>query len=206
MVYRRTRKDEDYANYKGALNLATTKIRKSKRNFEKKLAGSIKNYNKSSYACVRSKQKVRDKVGPLENNSGHIISDLFQMGEVLCISAQFLPQKISAHFQFHLLKLRAVNQNRQLFVTPKIIVKKIKKMKENKSPGVDGIPTKLLNEIVEQISTPLAKLFILSLEEGIGPSERKEATITPLFKKGSMNKPDNYRPVSLTTVVVTTKN
>ena len=111
MVYRRTRKDEDYANYKEALNLATTEIRKCKRTFENKLAGSITNYNKSFYACVRSKQKVRDKVGPLENNSGHIISDLFQMGEVLCISAQFLPPKISAHFQFHLLKLRAVNQN-----------------------------------------------------------------------------------------------
>ena len=38
-------------------------------------------------------------------------------------------------------------------------------MKDNKSPGVDGIPPKLLKEIVELISTPLAKL---SLEEGIG--------------------------------------
>ena len=34
-VYRRTRKDEGYANYKEALNLATTEIRKSKRTFEK---------------------------------------------------------------------------------------------------------------------------------------------------------------------------
>ena len=34
-VYRRTRKDEDYANYKEALNLATTAIRKPKRTFEK---------------------------------------------------------------------------------------------------------------------------------------------------------------------------
>ena len=35
MVYRHTRKDEDYANYKEALNLATTEIRKSKRTFQK---------------------------------------------------------------------------------------------------------------------------------------------------------------------------
>ena len=41
----------------------------------------------------------------------------------------------------------------------------------------------------------------LSLEEGIVPSEWKEANITPLFKKGSRNKPENYRPVSLTPVV-----
>ena len=51
--------------------------------FEKKLAGNIKNYNKSCYAYVRSKQKVRDKVGPLENNSENIISDIFQMLDVL---------------------------------------------------------------------------------------------------------------------------
>ena len=35
MVYRRTRKDEDYANYKGALSLAITEIRNSKRIFKK---------------------------------------------------------------------------------------------------------------------------------------------------------------------------
>ena len=41
-VYRQTRKDEDYANYKEALTLDTTEIRKLKRTFEKKLAGNIK--------------------------------------------------------------------------------------------------------------------------------------------------------------------
>ena len=82
-----------------------------------------------------------------------------------------------------------------------MIAKKIKKMKDNKSPGVDGIPPKLLKESVDQISTPLAKWFNLSLEEGIVPSEWKEANITPLFKKGSRKKPENYRPVSLTSVV-----
>ena len=88
----------------------------------------------------------------------------------------------------------------QLYVTPVMIANKINKMKDNKSPGVDVIPPKLLKEIVEQISTPLAKLFNLSLEEGIVPSEWKEANITPL-RQGSRNKPENYRPVSLTSVI-----
>ena len=87
----------------------------------------------------------------------------------------------------------------QLFVTLEMIANKIKNMKDNKSPGVDGIPPKLLKEIVEQTSTPL--FFNLSLEEGIVPSERKEANISPLFKMGSRKNPENYRPVSLTSVV-----
>ena len=60
---------------------------------------------------------------------------------------------------------------------------KINNMKENKSPGVDGISPKLLKETVEQISTPLAHVFNMSLQEGIVPLEWKEANIIPLFKK-----------------------
>ena len=82
-----------------------------------------------------------------------------------------------------------------------MIAKTIKKMKDNKSPGVDGIPPKQLKEIVEQISTPLATWFNLSLQEGIVSADWNEANITPLFKKGSRNKPDNYRAMSLTSVV-----
>ena len=41
-VYRRTRKEEDYANYKEALNAATTEIKQSKRSYEQKLACNIK--------------------------------------------------------------------------------------------------------------------------------------------------------------------
>ena len=44
-------------------------------------------------------------------------------------------------------------------------------MKENKSPGVDGISPKILKETVEQISTPLAHVFNMSLQEGIVPLE-----------------------------------
>ena len=48
----------------------------------------------------------------------------------------------------------------QLIVTPEMVATKIKKtMKNNKSPGVDGIPPKLLKETVEQISIPLARVF-----------------------------------------------
>ena len=71
----------------------------------------------------------------------------------------------------------------QLILTPQMVAMKIREMKDNKSPGVDGIPLKLLLEIVEQISIPLATVFTLSLEKGILPLEWKETNIIPLFKK-----------------------
>ena len=133
------------------------------------MAGNIKNYSKSFYTYVRSKQKVRDKVGPLENNRGNIISDGFQMAEVLneYFSSVFTTEDISSlPVPFTKFEGSKSEHLGQLFVTPEMIAKKIKKMKDNKSPGVDGIPPKLLKEIVEQISTPLANLFNLALEEG----------------------------------------
>ena len=99
-------------------------------------------------------------------------------------SVQRLPKKILVHYQLLML-----------------VAKKIKAMKGNKSPGVDGIPPKLLMETVEQISIPLARVFNLSLKEAVVPFEWKEANIIPLFKKGSKNKSENYRPVSLTSVI-----
>ena len=45
------------------------------------------------------------------------------------------------------------------------------------------------------------RVFNLSLKEGVVPFEWKEANIILLFKKGSRNKSDNYRPVSLTSVI-----
>ena len=72
-------KDKVYEVYKEALNAATNEVRKSKRNF----AQNIKSDSKSFYAYVRSKQNVRDKVGPLEDNAGNIITQGFLMADEL---------------------------------------------------------------------------------------------------------------------------
>ena len=70
-VYKHTGTDKDYDAYKEAQNAATNEVRKSKRNFEHKLAQNIKSDSKSFYAYVQSKSNVRDKVGPLGDNAGN---------------------------------------------------------------------------------------------------------------------------------------
>ena len=88
----------------------------------------------------------------------------------------------------------------QLVVTPEVVASKINNMKENKSPGVGGISLKILKETVEQISTPLAHVFNMALQE---PTFRMERSKHYSFiqQKGSRNKSVNYRPVSLTSVI-----
>ena len=69
------------------------------------------------------------------------------MAEVLneCFSAVFTIEDISS-FPVPFTKFEGNKSEHlgQLFETPEIIAKKIKKMKDNKSPGVDGIPIQSL--------------------------------------------------------------
>ena len=203
-VYKHTGKDEDYEVYKEALYAATNEVRKAKRNVEHKLAQNIKSDSKSFYAYVRSKQNVRDKVGPLEDNAGNIITEGCLMAEELNVhfSSVFTREDTSS-LPVPETKFNGSEEEKlgQLVVTPEVVASKINNMKENKSPGVDGLSPKILKETVEQISKPLAHVFNMSLQEGIVPVEWKVANIIALFKKGSRNKSVNYRPVSLTSVI-----
>ena len=121
---------------------------------------------KSFYAYVRSKQNIQDKVGPLEDSAGNIISQVFNG----YLSSMFTKEDISslpvADAKFQEAKSDYLGP---LVVTPEMVAKKIKAMKNNNSPGVDGIHPKLLMETVEQISIPLARVFNLSLKEGVVP-------------------------------------
>ena len=114
------------------------------------------------------------RISLLEGSDGNIIIEGFLMAENLneYFGSVFTREDISAlpvpETKF---EGRESDYLRQLIVTPKMGAKKIRDMKDNKSPGVDGIPPKLLLEIVEQFSIPLATVFSLSLEKGIVPLE-----------------------------------
>ena len=59
----------------------------------------------------------------------------------------------------------------------------------------------MLFELRDQLVKPLTTLFKLSLETGVVPQDWREARVSPLFKKGKRDRPENYRPVSLTSIV-----
>jgi len=72
----------------------------------------------------------------------------------------------------------------------------------SKACGPDCIPGRLLKEGAPWLSEPLVALFNLSLKTGELPSDWTSANVTPVHKKGSKHCPKNYRPISLTSIVV----
>ncbi|KAF2357471.1 Reverse transcriptase domain [Trinorchestia longiramus] len=60
---------------------------------------------------------------------------------------------------------------------------------------------RILKETAKLISEHLTNIFNRSLETGIVPDDWKRANVTPIFKKRNKKIPDNYRPISLTSVI-----
>ena len=76
---RTTGNNDDYINYKEAFNATTKEIRSSKLMCEQKLTNNIKQDSKSSFAYIRSKQCVKDSIGPVKGNDGTVISNNKEM-------------------------------------------------------------------------------------------------------------------------------
>ena len=77
----------------------------------------------------------------------------------------------------------------------------LRQLDVNKATGSDGIPSRLLKEAAEQIAPSLTKLFNKSLQLGVVPSDWKLANLVPVFKKGKREHVENYRPISLLSVI-----
>ena len=80
------------------------------------------------------------------------------------------------------------------------IVKLLTQLKDHKACGPDLLPTKIPNEAAEPVYIFLKAIFVKSLSSGTLPRDWKLSNITPVYKKGDISKPTNYRPISLTCV------
>ena len=194
-----------YEKYVLKLKKCSKLSRIAKRNFEKKLATNVKNNSKSFFSYVRSKQRTKEKVGPLKDKGGEVIIDDR-------LAANLLNEYFSSVF---------TNENytnapvpKQIFkgniqsegllgieITEEMVANKLEKLDVNKCPGLDDMHPKLLFELRGELIKPLTKLFNISMKNGVVPLEWREAGVVPLFKKGNKSEPENYRPVSLTSLI-----
>ncbi len=88
-----------------------------------------------------------------------------------------------------------------IIITKEDVLKKLKHLKPNKSPGPDGHHPHVLRECADALAYPLSIILQKILDAGSLPQTWKDANVTPIFKKGKRSLPSNYRPVSLTSII-----
>ena len=80
------------------------------------------------------------------------------------------------------------------------IIRAIKKMKNGKAAGPDGIPAEALKADVETTADMLLPLFVKIWEQEETPTDWKDGHIIKLPKKGDLSSCENYRGVTLMSV------
>jgi Reverse transcriptase (RNA-dependent DNA polymerase)/Endonuclease-reverse transcriptase len=192
---------ELYSEYRSALNHA------KKTAEEKYLSGNLEDMLKTSqkqfWSFVKYKTKGQHSSVPaLKTQSGEMISDPKAKADLL--NAQFQsvftkepegdPPQLECKTQekFSLKDITLVKAG---------IVKLLMNLNQHKSPGSDGLSPKFLKLAPDELSNYLLLLFNQCLKLRKLPSQWKAANVTPIFKKGCRTAPENYRPISLTSVV-----
>ena len=187
--------------YKKARNKATRECRKAKIRMERKVAQQAKDNNKCFWSYIKDRNKVRTGVSDLLKADGSKTSSDSEKAQVLNDFFQSvfteepdgdLPNPPTFEFK---------EQLNDTEITVEEVKKLLSKMKIGKAAGPDNIPPILLVEAADTLATPVSIIFKKSLEHGQLPNEWKQANITPIFKKGSRTAANNYRPVSLTSVL-----
>ena len=63
--------------------------------------------------------------------------------------------------------------------------------------GHNRMHTQVLRELADVFAEPLFIISERSWRTGEVPEDWRKANVTPIFKKGKKEDPENYRPVSL---------
>ena len=74
-----------------------------------------------------------------------------------------------------------------------VVRKLLSKLNESKAAGQDNIPNKLLKMAGDKVAPSLTQIFTKSISTGVFPTEWKLARVSPIFKKGKRDDPNNCR-------------
>ena len=190
--------EERYLNYQKQVN---REVKEAKRKLEERLSKNIKEDRKGFYKYQRSTMKIKEAVGPIEDKDGNLLRDEKKMAEAF---GEFFKSVFTKEDTENIPEPEQVYRGTEeemltdVNITEERVLKKLKQINPTKAPGNDNINAAILKESAEEIAKQVTNIFRKSLDETDLPEDWKSSNITPIFKKDSRKKVDNYRGVHLT--------
>ena len=194
----KARLEQLIANIENALRLSH---QREKLADEARAIARIKTNPKYFYYHARKNSKIKTQIGPFEKE-GEIVHDPYEKAEILReqFESVFTGPDNNDHTDPNPATITESTLD-DISITEEDIAKQIKKMPISAAAGPDEIPAALLKNCVDSMKSPLKRVWQQSLEEGHIPDILKTGIITPIYKGGDRTKPQNYRPISLTSHV-----
>ena len=195
--------------YKRAWNHTNNEIKNAKRkyftdNLESSKSNPEKTWQLINELSSRHPNKVRN-IAEIKVRE-QTITESSEIAEELNLHFSSVGEKLASEVpssnvqpEFY---LEATKTTFSLKDPPVSVVRKLlAKINERKAAGLDNIPSRLLKMAGNIIAPSLTQIFIKSINTGIFSTEWKLARVTPIFKKGKRNDPNNYRPISVIPIV-----
>ena len=198
---KRSGREVDIECYRNIRNNVTKLIKKNKRLGEINLAKSSNKDPKKFFSYYKYNRKGQETVGPIENN-GQIITSTLDTVNIFnrYFSSVFTDENVGS---YSLINETGYMDNSLMPVLNRNEIKKeILNIKDRKACGPDGVTVRLLKEGGDSLVDALFLMYTASIKTGVLPEDWKLANITPVFKKGSRKLVSNYRPISLTSLIV----
>ena len=161
--------------------------------------GLDENNTKPFWRYVKSRREDKVGISPLKK-MGQLYNDSKDKAQILVdqFSSVFTREDPKANLPT---KKKLYNQKiNPLRVTTEGVKKLLDGININKSKGPDNIANIVLKNCAAQLAPVISYIFQLSIDTGTLPKDWRSANIAPIFKKGNVHLPENYRPVSLTCV------
>ena len=201
---RKSKREEDWNAYKIWRNSCTSEIRKARSTYHqtllteneknpKKFWQIIKSIfpGKKSRPCVPS-ESSKSKANTFCNFFSSVARSLkektFPLREFVWKPTETINMRTNTTFQFGDVSIAFVERE-------------LKKLRRNKSTGIDDLPPGMLKDVASEIAKPISYIINLSLRTGQVPTDWKIARVVPLHKSGSAADVNNYRPISILPVI-----
>ena len=189
--------------YNRARNKVKQFVRRDKRDFERNIAAQAKKRPKAFWSHARRKLKTKHGIAPLladVSDKDTLKFDDKEKADILQqqFSSVFTKEPAGALPEFH---KRCMTNIHLRTISGDDVKKKLKCLNPDKSIGPDDLHARLLTELADELSEPLAAFFNETVNRGKLPADWKLAFISSIYKKGAKNRAENYRPISLTSIV-----
>ena len=192
-----------YKEYVEARNHCTKLIKKEKRNHEKNIASKAKTNPKAFWNFINSKRKTKQNISILKMTNGDFTHNDQEKAQALqdLFTSVFTRENLE---NIPILPPGSLSDNKflsSILITESAVLQKLNLLNPCKTPGDDNLHPRLLKELSESLAKPITFLFNKSLSESELPNDWKRAQVSAIFKKGVKTDPNNYRSVSLTSIL-----
>ena len=199
---------EGSSQYKDACELCTHTLRVAYAGYVDSIRKELRSLPKGSKKWWAVSKTLMDNapskagIPPLRNPAGEWVHDGQGKAELFAkaLSSKFvLPDAVEGDPDLN--ETPSTMMSDFVLIRERWVLRELSKLREDQATGLDGLPARILRQCAKSLYRSFTALIRKMIRQGRWPATWKLHKICPLYKKGAVFLPTNYRGLHLTAVL-----